>query len=497
MINRRAFLKLAWAAALVPWGCAKWHAEPAGTLLNDVHSGLNPTTVREVIPVRSPEDIQLVLERAVRERTAISVAGGRHAMGGQQFGTDTLHLDMRPFNRLLNFDSGTGLVEVEGGIQWPELIEATLKLQQGAARQWGIVQKQTGADRLSIGGSLSANIHGRGLKLKPFVGDIESFRLVSADGQVVTCSRSQNYDLFKLAIGGYGLFGVVSTVTLQLMPRRKLQRVVELVRIDDVMQRFEQRIAEGFLYGDCQFALDPASEDFLMRGIFSCYKLVDPATPIPDQQREISEEQWLRLLYLAHADKTKAFEVYSGEYLTTNGQIYWSDTHQASYYPEGYHRSLDSKLNAMTRGSEMISELYVPRKALASFFADMREDFLTHKVEAIYGTIRLIERDDESFLAWAREPWACTVLNLHVAHTADGIELAAASFRRLIDLARKRGGSYFLTYHKWATRSQAEACYPQFPEFLRLKRKYDPQERFQSDWYRHYRAMFADRLAGR
>jgi FAD/FMN-containing dehydrogenase len=494
MISRRQFLKLAGAAAVMPWGCAQLGVRPSGILLNDVHSGLNPTTVRDVIPVRSVQDIQLVLERAMKEERGVSVAGGCHAMGGQQFGSDTLHLDMKPFNRVLNFDSGSGLVEVEAGIQWPELIQASLTMQAGAAKQWGIVQKQTGADRLSIGGGLSANIHGRGLRLKPFVGEIESFSLVSADGRVVTCSRSQNSDLFKLAVGGYGLFGIVSSVTLRFSKRQKLQRVVELVKIDDVMQRFEQRIAEGFLYGDCQFALDSASEDFLMRGIFSCYKPVDPTTPIPDRQKEITEEQWLRLLYLAHADKTKAFEVYSSEYMTTNGQIYWSDTHQASFYPESYHRSLDDKMKAMTQGSEMISELYVPRHELASFFADMRDDFRRHKVEVIYGTIRLIERDDESFLAWAKEPWACTVLNLHVSHTTEGIELAAAAFRRLIDLAKKRGGSYFLTYHKWATRTQVEACYPQFPEFLKLKRRHDPQERFQSDWYRHYRTMFADRV---
>jgi len=151
-------------------------------------------------------------------------------------------------------------------------------------------------------------------------------------------------------------------------------------------------------------------------------------------------------------------------------------------------------MGAETSGSEMISELYVPRQELASFFADMREDFRKHNVEVIYGTIRLIERDDESFLAWAKQPWACTVLNLHVAHTPAGIERVAASFRRLIDLARNRGGSYFLTYHKWATRAQVEGCYPQFSEFLRSKRRYDPQERFQSDWYRHYRQLFADSL---
>ena len=54
------------------------------------------------------------------------------------------------------------------------------------------------------------------------------------------------------------------------------------------------------------------------------------------------------------------------------------------------------------------------------------------------------------------------------------------------------GGSYYLTYHRWATRKQVETCYPQFPEFLRLKRRHDPEERFQSDWYRHYKAMFSD-----
>ena len=35
------------------------------------------------------------------------------------------------------------------------------------------------------------------------------------------------------------------------------------------------------------------------------------------------------------------------------------------------------------------------------------------------------------------------------------------------------------------------ACYPRFPEFLRLKRRYDPAERFQSDWYRHHESLLA------
>jgi hypothetical protein len=67
---------------------------------------------------------------------------------------------------------------------------------------------------------------------------------------------------------------------------------------------------------------------------------------------------------------------------------------------------------------------------------------------------------------------------------------AAAAFRRLIDIALHHEGSYFLTYHRYAAREQVSACYPKFEEFLAAKRRIDPREVFQSDWYRHYRAEF-------
>jgi hypothetical protein len=82
-------------------------------------------------------------------------------------------------------------------------------------------------------------------------------------------------------------------------------------------------------------------------------------------------------------------------------------------------------------------------------------------------------------------------MNLHIDHSPQGIEKAANDFRRIIDRAIELDGSYFLTYHRWATRAQVEACYPQMAQFLELKHRHDPNERFQSDWYRHYRRMFA------
>ena len=224
---------LSTAASLWPFGCTWQEDEQPGTLVNDIHSQLNRTYVQRVIRPNSIEAIQTAIRNAREEGQNISIAGGMHAMGGQQFGTDTVLLDMRELNRVLNFDPDKGEVEVGAGIEWPALIDTLLEAQKGQQRQWGIIQKQTGADRLSIGGALAANVHGRGLHFKPIISDVESFVFVGADGSARTCSRRENVELFRLAIGGYGLFGVIVSVKLRLGPRRKIERVVEVLDLDD------------------------------------------------------------------------------------------------------------------------------------------------------------------------------------------------------------------------------------------------------------------------
>ena len=491
MLTRRRLL-LGGAAMAGVSGCARVSRRAAPVVVNDVHSKLNATAVRAVVTPARHEALPRLVHRAREDGVAISIAGGRHAMGGQQFGADTLLVDTRRMNRVLAFDAERGLVTVEAGTQWPELIDYLLRAQTGRRRPWGIVQKQTGADRLSIGGAIAANVHGRGLRFPPFVSDLESFTLVDAAGEMRRCSRTENADLFGLVVGGYGLFGVVATATLRLAPRRKIERVVEVVDVDGVMAAFERRIADGYVYGDCQYATDAG--ELLRRGVFSCYRPVDDATPVRDGQKELGRDDWDRLLYLSHADKRRAFEAYAGYYLSTSGQIYWSDTHQLSLYVDDYHVALDRRLNAAGVATEMITEIYVPRPALGRFLEEVRRDVRAERIELIYGTIRLIERDTESVLAWAREPWACVIFNLHVVHTPEGLARGPEHFRRLIDLALAHGGSYFLTYHRWATRRQVERCHPRLVEFLRAKRRHDPEERFQSEWYRHYRTMFADAL---
>src|SRR6266699_3067994 len=156
--------------------------------------------------------------------------------------------------------------------------------------------------------------------MKPLISNIESFTLVTADGKPIRCSREENGELFRLAIGGYGIFGLIDTVTLRLVPRQKLRRVVEIIRADE---------------------------------------------PIV-AKKELRDDDWLDLLRLAYTDREKAFKRYSDYYLTTNGQTYWSDTNQLSAYLPNYSQKI-RELIGEEESSLIITEIYVQRVDLPDF----------------------------------------------------------------------------------------------------------------------------------
>ena len=459
----------------------------AGILVNDQHSQLNQTKVHSV---HSPANLTALchLVKGARQKgQTISICGNRHAMGGQQFGENAVLIDTLSMNRVLGLDAENGIVEVEAGICWPQL-QSYLD-QTRRDHNWAIHQKQTGADRLTLGGALAANIHGRGLTKPPFVADIESFVLVDSNGDTLNCSRTKNAHLFSLAIGGFGLFGVVYSLKLKLVQRQKMRRDVRMVDAANLKDLFRQRIDQGFEFGDFQFVTDENSGEFLRRGIFACYEPVTRGRVSRSDASRVSDRQWQKLVELAHTNKRRAFKMYSRRYRKSHGRIYWSDELQYMKYVEGYHKKIDERRGCRRRHSEMITEIFVPRQAIGEFLLAARDDLRRLGGNLIYGTVRLVEPDTETFLSWARQPLACVIFNLCVQHSAFGIDNASRMFRQLIDRGLEFGGSYYLTYHRFARRDQVEKAHPRLGEFLQQKQRYDPGGLFRSSWFDHHREM--------
>jgi len=280
---------------------------PEGELVNDVQTGLNPTWVNKIVRPTSADEVESLVKDCRKRAVALSVSGSRHAAGGQQFATNSLLLDMRGMNRVVALDAATGVLHVEAGTEWPELIRGYLELQKQAApnedARWGIRQKQGGADRLTLGGTIAANAHGHCLGSGPIVADLEWIDLVTPEGTAKRCSRKENKELFSLAVGGYGLFGVIIAAGLRLVPRRKLRRRVETRTTAELAALIANRTSAGDLYGYFQYSIDETSHDFLRTGILTTYEPVKAETPLTTDAGDIDARLLTALLELAHKDR--------------------------------------------------------------------------------------------------------------------------------------------------------------------------------------------------
>lgn len=489
-LKRREFLKAISSLPLAAAAAPAIFAVQPGVLVNDTQTGWNPTLVERIERPRSGAEVQSIIRDCVKNRRVISTSGSRHATGGQQFAAGSVLLDMRSMNAVSGLDPRTGILAVESGVEWPELIQGYLDLQKDDPR-WGIRQKQGGANRMSIGGTLSANAHGHSLGAPPIVSDVEWLEIVTADGKLHHCNRKQERELFSLAVGGYGLFGVITSAGLRLVPRRKVRRRVETRTAAELMGLIEKRTKAGAPYGYFQYNVDETSLEFLRTGILTTYEAVPDSTPLGQSATDMDEETLAALLKLAHQDRKSAYGRYARFELALDGNVEWSDLHQLSTYPAGYHKKIEQLLGPESEGADLIWEFYVQRRDLIPFLEDARFLFQKSELPLIYGTVRFIEQDRDTFLPWARKRYACVIFTPHCGSAEPEKKKAADLYRHLVQRALKKDGSFYLTYNRFATLAETQAAYPAFPSFLQMKRKYDPDELFQSEWYRYYRDSHA------
>jgi len=114
------------------------------------------------------------------------------------------------FDNILDFDPQTGIVTCESGVSLAELIEAFLP------RGW-FFPITPGTKFISIGGAIASDVHGKNHhNAGCFSECLLSFDLMLPEGEIISCSRKKNKELFRATCGGMGLTGVILTATFRM-----------------------------------------------------------------------------------------------------------------------------------------------------------------------------------------------------------------------------------------------------------------------------------------
>lgn len=463
----------------VPGACASGHGEEP-LVVQDV-SRLHSARVGAVVAHERVRELQAAVEEADRRGLRISIAGSRHSQGGHTFYPDALVLDMRAFDEILFIDTEGRRLGVQSGATWAAVQEALQP--HGLA-----VRTMQSSNVFTVGGTLSANAHGRDLRRTQVIETVESFRLLRADGSIVTVSRAEHPELFGLVIGGYGLFGVILDVVLRVAPDEVLERRHRSLALEDLPTYIQDRVVT-----DTTASLMIARPSIAPSSLFEEVELTTwhrtEAEPPPgffalQDERNVRRDRFFFDLSRRSRWGKELRWWLQRRIVEDAGEGQLISRNNAMRPPTAAIAFLDYR---STRRTDILQEYFVPTHALVSFAKAVRGIVVEERANLLSATIRWVTPNDEVVLAYAPRDNAFALVLLFNQELSDrGIERARRLTRRLVDAAIDHGGTYYLTYQLYPDDDQIRAAYPRLDAFFEKKRQYDPEERFMNQFYARY-----------
>ena len=156
------------------------------------------------------DGICAALTAARRSGRSVTLRGAGRSYGDAAINAEGVVLDLSRMRRILSWNPETGIISAEAGVTIQQLWQFTIE-----DGWWPAVVPGTMFP--TLGGCLGMNIHGKNnWKVGPIGDHVIDFDLLRTNGELVTCSRERNADLFYAAIGGFGMLGLITRLTLQL-----------------------------------------------------------------------------------------------------------------------------------------------------------------------------------------------------------------------------------------------------------------------------------------
>lgn len=445
-------------------------------------SRLNPTPVREIWhvpsdPARAETELVALVRRASSLGLPVSIAGARHSQGGHTFTPDGLVVDMLPFRQMqLSFDRT--VLTVQAGARWSEVVPFL----NAHGRSVAIMQSN---HDFSVGGTMSVNAHGWQTGRPPFASSVRAFRLLLPSGDVVRCSPTDNAELFRLALGGYGLFGIVLDVELDTVPNAWYRMDRHTVSVDGYAAAFRRYVERDSSAAMAYGRVSVAARGYFHDAVLTVYRRATPPgnPPLPEALPPPAISRIPRLLF-------------RGSVGSPYGKnLRWDLERVALGTLAPTYTVRNALLNEPSSGfttrdtsrTEILHEYFLPPDRLAAFLHRAARVLPRYaSADLLNVTIRDVQADTVTMLRYAPGPRLCAVLFFEMPRTEAADSAMARLTQELVAIALDEGGSYYLPYRLHATKAQFRRAYPMADAFFAAKRRYDPNGVFQNQFYRMY-----------
>ncbi len=478
-ITRRRVL--AGAAAVAASALTPFKAFAQRRLILDDASGLSATPVFSHWVAKSEGEAELIarlrseLKEAAAQKRPVCVGAARHSMGGQSLPRNGTAIEF-DINRC-EPDRAAKTFRVNAGTRWFEVIEHLDKIGFSPAVM------QSNSD-FGVAATFSVNAHGWPTPYGPFGSTVRSFRMMMADGSIVTCSRKENSELFSLMMGGYGMFGIILDLEVDMVENLLVRPSHEAMPAEEFSKRFVAAIEQDPNVKMAYGRLNVSKKTFFNEALLITYRPepVQP-DPLPASTRgtgamanfanriyrgQVGSEDIKGLRWYL---ETTANPAISSGVSTRSGLMNW---------PVSNLRQLDY------RRTDILHEYFVAPERFNEFLKGCREIIPKGRAEFLNVTLRYVLQDDTSTLSFAKTNRIASVMSFSQELTAAGEADMIRTTEALIDLVASIGGSFYLPYRLHARADQVRKIYPNTERFIERKRHYDPGLLFRNNMWDTY-----------
>lgn len=470
---------------VVQGGPALAWSQQGGTI-NDA-SCLNRTPVHGIVAVQTVDDIRHALDYARANRLKVATAGVRHSMGGQAFAPGAIVLDMRGFNRIA-LDTATRTVTVQSGATWHQI--------QDVLHPRFAVKAMQSTDIFTVGGSISVNAHGMDHHAGSVGRTIRAMRVMLPDGSVRVVSRDQEPRLFRLVVGGYGLFGIILDVDLEVTDNVIYRSERRVLDYKDFPRAFTRELAQDRAYGLMYGHLSTSPGNLLEEMLLYLYREVGGAGASVPPLGEVSQVKFRRLVFnlSKRGPAWMRLKWFAEKHLEPRLESCQISRTEAMGQAEGcfvsrnqpMHDSVPYLRNNLARETDILHEYFIPQQGFVSFVDGLRRIVREERANLLNASVRVVHRDDTALSYAPSDGMLAVVLYLNQATDAAGNEQMKRLTGRLIDLCSDHGGRFFLPYQLHYSAAQLERAYPEIRAFFQAKREIDPDGLLTNTFYERY-----------
>ncbi|ALC83644.1 MULTISPECIES: FAD-binding oxidoreductase [Bacillus] len=443
-------------------------------LMTDV-SRLMPVKVKQVTDGSSEATLLDTIKEAKEKNLKVSIAGKQHSMGGHTYYKDGIVLDMTGYNKILEIDKQNKTITVQSGATWNDI--------QQAVNPYGLAVKVMQSQNIfTIGGSLSVNAHGRDIRYGSLIDTVRSFRLLNADGKIITVNRDD--ELFSLVLGGYGLFGVILDVELELTDDELYAMNSRELDYKEYTDYFKENVLNRPDVRMHLARISTAKSSFLKEMYVTDYVLTDQSAL--GNYNKLKEDELTGItkfsLGLARNNdfgKDAFWNLQKSHFIKESGKQMTRNNVMRS---ESKFLEYENESN-----TDVLQEYFVPVDHFEAYIDELRSALSAEEFNLVNITIRYVQKNENAVLSYAKSDMFALVLLINQGLSPAERTETERIVQKMIDVTLNHDGSYYLPYMNYPTNEQMEKAYPRKNEFFKKKLQYDPEERFTNYFYERYK----------